>query len=37
VATRWNYLFVAPPLCIAEADLHAGLDVLDAVLGEETR
>ena len=34
VATRWNYLFVAPPLCVAEADLRWGLDVLDGLIGE---
>ena len=34
VATRWNYLFVAPPLCIDEADLDAGLDVIEELLAE---
>jgi taurine--2-oxoglutarate transaminase len=32
LATRWNYLFLAPPLCIREEDLLAGLDVVDDVL-----
>ena len=32
ITTRWNYLFVAPPLCIAESDLAHGLDVVDEVL-----
>jgi taurine--2-oxoglutarate transaminase len=32
VATRWNYVFVAPPLCIEEEDLLFGLDALDDVL-----
>jgi len=32
ITTRWNYLFVAPPLCIAEADLALGLDVVEEVL-----
>jgi taurine--2-oxoglutarate transaminase len=33
VSTRWNFLFVAPPLCIEEHDLHAGLDAIDEELG----
>ena len=32
IATRWNYIFIAPPLCIAEADLAHGLDVIDDLL-----
>jgi taurine--2-oxoglutarate transaminase len=32
VATRGNYLFVAPPLCISEADLTHGLDVIETLL-----
>jgi taurine--2-oxoglutarate transaminase len=32
LTTRWNYLFLAPPLCIREEDLLAGLDVVDDVL-----
>jgi len=28
VATRWNYVFVAPPLCIEEADLVGGLEIV---------
>jgi taurine--2-oxoglutarate transaminase len=32
ITTRWNYLFIAPPLCIAEADLAAGLDVVEEAL-----
>jgi taurine--2-oxoglutarate transaminase len=33
VATRWNYIYIAPPLCIDEADLAYGLDVLDGEMG----
>jgi taurine---2-oxoglutarate transaminase len=29
---RWNYLFIAPPLCIQEAELREGLKVIDQVL-----
>ena len=29
---RWNYLFIAPPLCIQEADLREGLKVIDQAL-----
>jgi taurine--2-oxoglutarate transaminase len=36
LATRWNYIYIAPPLCIDEADLDHGLDVLDDLLGEST-
>lgn len=32
VVTRWNYLFVAPPLCISEDDLLAGLDVVEEAI-----
>jgi len=32
IATRWNYVFIAPPLCIDEADLAHGLDVVDDLL-----
>ena len=32
ITTRWNYLFVAPPLCIEESDLARGLDVVEEVL-----
>jgi taurine--2-oxoglutarate transaminase len=32
LTTRWNYLFIAPPLCIAEADLAHGLDVIEEIL-----
>ena len=34
IATRFNYVFVAPPLCIEEGDLSWGLDVIDALLSE---
>lgn len=33
LSTRWNYLYVAPPLCIDEADLARGLDVVDELIG----
>ncbi len=36
VSTRWNFLFVAPPLCIEEHDLHAGLDLIDQELGQSS-
>jgi hypothetical protein len=29
---RWNFLFIAPPLCIEENDLREGLGVIDQVL-----
>jgi len=32
VSTRSNFVFVAPPLCIEEADLAHGLDVIDDLL-----
>ena len=34
IALRWNYLFVAPPLCISEADLRLGMGQIDEVLVE---
>jgi taurine--2-oxoglutarate transaminase len=30
--TKWNWIFVVPPLCINEAELHDGLGILDEVL-----
>jgi taurine--2-oxoglutarate transaminase len=32
LSTRWNYLFIAPPLCIDEADLGRGLDIVGELL-----
>ena len=32
LVTRGNYVFIAPPLCIEEADLAHGLDVVDDLL-----
>lgn len=32
--TRFNWVFVCPPLCISEADLNLGLDVVDRALTE---
>jgi len=32
LATRGNYIFIAPPLCIDESDLDHGLDVVDHLL-----
>jgi taurine--2-oxoglutarate transaminase len=29
---RWNYLFIAPPLCIREEELREGLKVIDRAL-----
>ena len=29
---RWNYLFIAPPLCIQEGELREGLKVIDQAL-----
>jgi len=29
---RWNFLFIAPPLCITEEELREGLRVIDKVL-----
>jgi taurine--2-oxoglutarate transaminase len=29
---RWNFLFIAPPLCIKEDELREGLRVIDKVL-----
>jgi taurine--2-oxoglutarate transaminase len=34
IMTRFNWVFVCPPLVIAREDLAWGLDVLDEVLGE---
>lgn len=31
---RWSYLFVCPPLCITEAQLDEGMDLIDDALGE---
>lgn len=36
IVTRWNYLFIAPPLCIAQSDLLAGLDVVEEAMGAHT-
>jgi taurine--2-oxoglutarate transaminase len=36
LATRWNYIFIAPPLCIEQADLVHGLDVIEQLLVAET-
>ena len=30
--TRWNWIFVTPPLVITEAELREGLKVMDDVL-----
>ena len=32
LVTRWNYIYIAPPLCIDEADLARGLDVVDELI-----
>lgn len=32
VYPRWNYLFLAPPIAINEAELKIGLDVVDSCL-----
>ena len=32
LSTRGNYVFIAPPLCIVEADLAHGLDVVDDLI-----
>jgi taurine--2-oxoglutarate transaminase len=29
VATRWHYVYVAPPLCVDEGELDRGLDILE--------
>ncbi|MBK9451050.1 MAG: aminotransferase class III-fold pyridoxal phosphate-dependent enzyme [Bacteroidetes bacterium] len=29
---RWNWLFIAPPLCITEAEADEGLDIIDQIL-----
>jgi len=33
IATRWNYVFVAPPLCVDEGDLRRGLEAVDELIG----
>jgi len=33
LSTRWNYVFVAPPLCIEEGDLERGLEVVSELIG----
>jgi taurine--2-oxoglutarate transaminase len=30
--SKWNWIFVVPPLCINESQLHDGLNILDEVL-----
>ncbi len=32
LSTRWNYVFIAPPLCISDEDLARGLDVVEQAL-----
>ncbi len=34
ILLRWSYLFIAPPLCITDAELDHGLDAIDAALDE---
>lgn len=34
ILLRWNFLFVAPPLCISEDDLKLGLGLIDEALSE---
>ena len=34
ISTRWNYVFIAPPLCITEAELREGLALIDDSLSE---
>jgi taurine--2-oxoglutarate transaminase len=29
---RWNWIFAVPPLCVNEAELREGLDIIDKVL-----
>lgn len=29
---RWNWLFIAPPLCITEAEVDQGIEIIDQVL-----
>lgn len=31
--SKWNWIFVVPPLCISETELNDGLRILDQVLG----
>jgi taurine--2-oxoglutarate transaminase len=33
IATRWNYVFIAPPLSIEEADLERGLGTVSEMIG----
>jgi taurine--2-oxoglutarate transaminase len=33
IATRWNYVYVAPPLCIEEGDLARGVDAVSELIG----
>jgi taurine--2-oxoglutarate transaminase len=33
LAARWNYLFIAPPLCVEPGDLTAGLAVVSELIG----
>ena len=33
IATRWNYVYIAPPLCIEEDDLASGLGVVSELIG----
>jgi taurine--2-oxoglutarate transaminase len=37
LATRWNYVFIAPPLSIEEADLAHGLDVVSELISHLSR
>ena len=30
--SKWNWIFIAPPLCINESELRDGLDIIDEVL-----
>ena len=34
ILLRWNYLFVAPPLCITDEELKLGLSLIDEALTE---
>ena len=36
ISVRWSYVFIAPPLCITEAQLQRGLDLIDEALTEAT-
>jgi taurine--2-oxoglutarate transaminase len=33
LSTRWNYVYIAPPLCIEASDLAHGLDVVGELIG----